>query len=68
MSGEPRIRIQWTDTAKKCLEKLPRKVRRGLLEKADALRECDDPRNVHKPLRGPLRGLYRITYARYRAV
>lgn len=63
-----RVIVQWTDTAKKQLAALPRKVRRGLLDKAGALRECGDPRETHKPLVGPLQGYYRITYARYRAV
>ncbi len=63
-----RVIVQWTDTAKKQLAALPRKVRRGLLDKAGALRECGDPREAHKPLVGPLSGYYRITYARYRAV
>ena len=63
-----RVRIQWTDTAKECLKKLPKKVQRGLLEKADELYACTDPREVHKPLTGPLQGYYRMTYSRYRAV
>ncbi|MCW5754405.1 MAG: type II toxin-antitoxin system RelE/ParE family toxin [Phycisphaeraceae bacterium] len=69
MSGpQRRIRIAWTDTAKNCLKSLPKKVRAGLLHKADELYNCTDPRTVHKPLKGPLAGYYRITYSRYRAV
>ncbi|MCW5776026.1 MAG: hypothetical protein KIS87_06280 [Phycisphaeraceae bacterium] len=67
-AGRGRVRILWTTTARACLRALPTKVRRGLLEKADELYECDDPRRVHKPLVGPLAGCYRITYGRYRAV
>jgi mRNA-degrading endonuclease RelE of RelBE toxin-antitoxin system len=63
-----RITIQWTTTAKDALKKLPQKVRKGLLDKADQLAECDDPRKYCKPLTGPLEGYYRITYGRYRAV
>jgi len=63
-----RVTIQWTETAKRCLEKLPSKVRKGLLDKADSLKECDDPRRASKPLVGPLRGYYRITCGRYRAI
>src|SRR5690554_6239676 len=63
-----RVRIQWTTTALECLKKLPPKVRRGLVEKADALCECSDPELPHKPLTGPLQGYCRITYGRYRAV
>jgi mRNA interferase RelE/StbE len=60
--------IQWTDTAKSGLAELPKKVRRGLLDKANELRDTDDPRAIHKPLVGPLQGFYRICYSRYRAV
>ncbi|HLA84806.1 MAG TPA: type II toxin-antitoxin system RelE/ParE family toxin [Thermoguttaceae bacterium] len=63
-----RITIQWTTTAKESLKKLPRKVSKGLLDKADQLAQCDDPRKYCKPLTGPLEGYYRITYGRYRAV
>ena len=63
-----RVRIVWTETALGCLRALPKKVARGLLEKADELETCSDPRKAHKPLKGPLAGYYRITYARYRAV
>jgi mRNA interferase RelE/StbE len=63
-----RVTIQWTTTAKECLAALPPKVRRGILEKADALYNCTDPKGAHKPLGGPLDGYYRICYSRYRAV
>ena len=62
------IVIRWTETAKSQLAKLPLKVRRGLLEKADQLAEADDPRRVYRPPVGPLEGYYRIPYSRYRAV
>jgi|GEM_PF-1863509 len=65
---EQRVSIQWTDTAKTQLKALPPKVRKGLIEKADGLLECDDPRSAYKPLHGPLQGYNRITYSRYRAV
>lgn len=64
----PKVRIYWTETAKQSLKKLPSKVRRGLLEKADGLATSTDPRAAHKPLVGPLSGCYRITYGRYRAI
>jgi mRNA interferase RelE/StbE len=63
-----RVTIQWTLTAKNGLAKLPHKVRRGLLDKANQLRNVDDPSVVHKPLTGPLNGYYRIAYSRYRAI
>lgn len=62
-----RVTIQWTETARRGLSQLPRKVRQGLLVKADALLGCD-PRQAHKPLTGPLQDCYRIAYARYRAI
>ena len=65
---EHRVVILWTDTAKSQLAKLPPKVRKGLLDKADRLQTCEDPRKAHKPLVGPLEGYYRLTYSRYRAV
>lgn len=63
-----RVRIVWTHTAADSLRKLPKKVRAGILAKADELEDCEDPRAFHKPLTGPLHGYYRLTYARYRAV
>ena len=63
-----RVVIQWTGTAKSSLAKLPHKVRRGLLDKANELRQATDPTTVHKRLTGPLQGYYRICYSRYRAI
>lgn len=63
-----RVVLQWTSTAKKQLAALEPKVRRGLLDKAEGLRTCSDPRSAYKPLVGPLAGFYRLTYSRYRAV
>jgi mRNA interferase RelE/StbE len=63
-----RVLIQWTETAKAGLARLPHKVRRGLLDKADELRKTDDPENAQKPLTGPLQGYYRICYSRFRAI
>jgi len=50
------------------MKSLPRKARAGIIAKADELEECDDPRKAYKPLKGPLRGYYRLTYGRYRAI
>jgi mRNA interferase RelE/StbE len=63
-----RIAIRWTDTARDGLAKLPKKVRRGLLDKANALQDADDPTAANKRLTGPLAGYFRICYARYRAI
>jgi mRNA interferase RelE/StbE len=63
-----RVSIQWTDTAKAGLAKTPLNVRRGILKKANLLREVDDPSKAHKRLTGTLCGYYRLTYARYRAI
>lgn len=63
-----RVTIQWTDTAFQQLKELPPKVRRGLLDKADELRICDNPRTRFKPLAGALQNYYRMCYSRYRAV
>lgn len=61
------VAILWTTTAKEGLKRLPKKVRKGLLDKADELLTTD-PRTASKPLTGLLQGYYRITYARYRAI
>ncbi|HEY3245627.1 MAG TPA: hypothetical protein VGM03_19965 [Phycisphaerae bacterium] len=66
MKDRRRFVVQWTETAKKGLAKLPPKVRRGLLEKADALTQGDT--SNAKPLVGALQGYYRIAYSRYRAI
>lgn len=63
-----RVTIRWTETAKKQLAELPPKVRRGLLDKANDLRNVANPLDVNKPLVGPLAGYNRICYARYRAI
>lgn len=63
------VKLQWTQSAKDALAKLPKKVRHGLLEQADEIAASrHDPRTRFKPLQGPLRGLYRIVYSRYRAI
>jgi len=63
-----RIAIQWTQTAKDGLAKLPLNIRRGLLESARKLGDVADPRAPGKPLIGPLQGYYRIRQSRYRAI
>lgn len=68
MDQTTRVTVHWTQTAKDALLKLPKKVRKGLFEKANELRNCSDPQNAHKPLVGPLKGYNRITYDRYRAI
>jgi mRNA interferase RelE/StbE len=60
--------ILWTATARAGLAKLPPKVRRGLLDKANELLRATDPTTCSKPLIGPLAGFYRICYSRYRAI
>ena len=65
---QTQITVQWTRLARDHLAQLPYKVKQGLLDKADELRTADDPRQIGKPLRGPLSGFYRIAYSRYRAI
>jgi len=62
-----RVTIQWTETARKSLKQLPPKVRRGIISKIDELYECD-PRQVGKPLAGPLQGFRSLEYSRYRVI
>ena len=66
--ADRRVTIQWTETAKEGLAKLPLRARRGLLARADTLYECRDPRTAFKALVGPLGGYYRIRFSRYRAI
>ncbi len=63
-----RVSVRWTKTAMDGLAKLPQDARRGLIDKADALAQCEDPRAAGKPLTGPLQGAYRIRHSRYRAI
>lgn len=63
-----RVTLQWTETAKTELAKLPKKVRRGLLDKANELRDAENVNELHKPLTGSLRGYFRICYSRYRLI
>jgi mRNA-degrading endonuclease RelE of RelBE toxin-antitoxin system len=63
-----RVTIQWTDTAKDGLKRLPLKARTGIIAKADELASCNNPGKAHKPLKGPLQGYSRLTYGRYRAI
>lgn len=64
---ERRVKVVWTRPARDKLAKLPPKIRRGILAKTRALAD-GDPRTAHKPLTGPLRGLYSIKVSRYRAL
>ncbi len=64
---ERRVRIQWTEAAKKGLAGLPPTIRRGILQKADILLNSD-PTRAFKGLSGPLHGLYSMPYSRYRAI
>ncbi len=63
-----KVNVRWTKTAKQSLARLPLKVRKGLLDKADELTNGTDPRDWCKPLTGPLQGYFRIVYSRYRAI
>lgn len=65
---EVRVSIRWTNSAKESLKALPKKVRKGILDKADEVLKSGDPRKHYKPLIGPLSGHYRIVYSRYRAI
>lgn len=65
---EVRVSIKWTDSAIESLKALPKKVRKGILDKADEILKSGDPRKHYKPLIGPLSGHYRIVYSRYRTV
>ncbi len=63
-----RVSIRWTNAAKNGLARLPRDIRRGILNKVDNLYDCTDIRASYKPLTGPLAGYYSLPFSRYRAV
>jgi mRNA interferase RelE/StbE len=61
------VRVQWTATAVESLKALPVKVRKGIVAKVGELGTGGgDPREAHKPLFGPLQGIYSIKFSRYR--
>jgi len=66
--SKPCIHIAWTERAKKGLRQLPLEVQKGLLDAIDAIKTCDDPTRQYKRLAGPLKGLNRVRYSRYRAI
>jgi len=68
VNPKPRIHIAWTQRAKNGLKELPRDVQEGLLNAVDAIKTCDDPTSQYKRLAGPLKGLNRVRYSRYRAI
>ncbi len=63
----PPLRIIWAETALKSLRAMPKDAAQGLVKKVGSLRK-GDPREIGKPLVGPLQGLYRMRHSRYRAV
>ena len=63
-----RVSLQWTDTAEARLAKFPPDARRGLLDKANKLRDATDLKATCRRLGGPLRDYYGICHSRYRAV
>ena len=63
-----RISIQWTDTARSNLAQFPPDARRGLMNKANELRDTTDIATICRRLAGPLRDYHRICFSKYRAV
>lgn len=61
------VSIQWTTTATRLLDDLPRKVAKGIVAKISNLKNSD-PRKAGKALVGPFLGCRRITYGRFRAI
>jgi mRNA-degrading endonuclease RelE of RelBE toxin-antitoxin system len=64
-SREPTVEIRVTESAGRTLAKAGAKVRDGILRKAKAV--VLNPR-AGKPLTGALKGYYRVTFGRIRAV
>jgi mRNA interferase RelE/StbE len=61
-----RTMIQWTQTAKRRLERLPASARKGLLVELEKLQE--NKTTLHKPLTDPLQRYYRVSHQRYRII
>jgi mRNA interferase RelE/StbE len=61
------VSIQWTETAWKSLQKLPKSVSKGIVKKVGGLQNSD-PRVAGKPLVGPLQGYRSMTHGRYRVL
>lgn len=61
------VTIQWTNTAVASLKQLPVKVRKGIVSKVKKL-ATNDPRIAHKPLIGPLAGIFTLKFSRYRVL
>ena len=59
-----RIRVSLTQHALESLKQLTKKVQRNVLNKTRALSDVDDPRNIYKPLSGPLQDCYSIKAGR----
>lgn len=62
------LTIQWTQTARETLDKLPRKLRAQIVSGVESLRDCSEPPDLTRPLVGPLRGYYRVTVGKHRIV
>lgn len=63
-----RTRVQFTETALDQFRELPEKTRKIFKTKLTALAAVDHPKDVYKPLVGPLKKYYSIKVSRYRLI
>jgi len=60
-------KIVWAETASRALRRVgSATIRQKIFQKVDGLLNTSEPEVIGKPLRDELRGLYRITFGRYR--
>ena len=59
--------VKWNPTALAALRRIgSRTVQQKIIAKVEDLAATNDPRQLGKPLQDELRGLYRISFGRYR--
>ena len=59
--------VEWSETAKKNLEKLDRITKKKIIYKVENYL-AEDPHGRGKPLKGNLKGQYRYRFSKYRVI
>ena len=60
--------VELTPRAEKALKRLDHSVRKRVVDKLQEIQGSDDPRDVLKPMRGPLTGMFRLRVGDYRVI
>jgi mRNA interferase RelE/StbE len=64
----PQYRVEWTETAKKELDKLDKPIREQILKVFKKKSLLSNPKEIGKPLRHSLVGLWRYRIGSYRVM